>query len=68
MLPSVNLISNRRRMVYHVYIAQTPEQIRAVRGSVDAWLRRHPKDTIVQRAARQLKISEDRLREAGKWY
>jgi hypothetical protein len=64
----VNLISNRRRMVFSVNTAQTPEQIRAVRGAVDNWLRRHPEDKIVQRAGRQLDISEDRLRKAGKWH
>jgi hypothetical protein len=55
-------------MVFHVNTAQTPEQIRAVRGAVDTWLRRHPEDKIVQRARRQLKRTEERLRKAGKWY
>jgi len=55
-------------MVFHVYAAQTPDQIRAVRSAVDTWLRRHPEDKIVQRARRQLKRAEDRLRKAGKWY
>jgi hypothetical protein len=55
-------------MVFYVNTAQTPEQIRAMRGRVDAWLGRHPEDKIVQRACRQLKRSEDRLRKAGKWH
>ena len=66
--PSVNLISNRRRMMFYVNTAQTPEQIKNVRGAVDTWLRRHPEDKIVQRADRQLKRLEDRLRKAGKWH
>jgi hypothetical protein len=55
-------------MVFFVNTAQTPEQIRSVRGAVDTWLRRHPEDKIVQRAGRQLKRAEDRLRKAGKWH
>jgi hypothetical protein len=55
-------------MVYYVNTAQTPAQIRAVKGAVDTWLRRRPEDKIVQRAGRQLKRAEDRLREAGKWH
>ncbi len=66
--PPVNLISDRRRMVFYVNTAQTPEQIRSVRGAVEAWLQRHPEDKIVQRADRQLKSAEDRLRKAGKWH
>jgi hypothetical protein len=64
----VNLISERRRMMFYVNTAQTPEQIRTVRSAVDTWLRRHPNDKIVQRAGRQLKRAEDRLRKAGKWH
>jgi hypothetical protein len=55
-------------MVFYVNTAQTPAQIRAVKGAVDTWLRRHPEDKIVQRAGRQLKSLEDRLRKAGKWH
>jgi hypothetical protein len=55
-------------MVFYVNTAQTPEQIRSVRGAVEAWLQRHPEDKIVQRADRQLKSAEDRLRKAGKWH
>jgi hypothetical protein len=68
MFPIVSLISNRRRMVFYVNTAQAPAQIRNVRSAVDTWLQRHPEDKIVQRADRQLKRSEDRLREAGKWH
>jgi hypothetical protein len=68
MLPHVNLKSNRRIIVFGVYTAQTPEQIRAVRSEVDTWLRRHPEDKIVQRAGRQLERSEERLKKAGKWH
>jgi hypothetical protein len=55
-------------MVFYVNIAQTPAQIRAVKIAVDSWLLRHPEDKIVQRAGRQLKRLEDRLRKAGKWH
>ena len=55
-------------MVFFVDTAQTPEEIGAVRGAVDTWLRRHPEDKIVQRADRRLKRAEDRLRKAGKWH
>jgi hypothetical protein len=55
-------------MVFYVNIAQTPEQIRVVKGAVDTWLRHHPEDKIVQRADRWLKSLEDRLRKAGKWH
>jgi hypothetical protein len=55
-------------MVFYVNIAQTPDQIRAVKSAVDSWLLRHPEDKIVQRAGRQLKRLEDRLRKAGKWH
>jgi hypothetical protein len=68
MLPHVNLISNRRRIVFGANTAQTPDQIRGVRRAVDTWLRRHPQDKVIQRAGRQLKISEDRLRKAGEWH
>jgi hypothetical protein len=53
-------------MVFYVSTAQTPKQTRGMRSAVDNWLRRHPEDKIVQRADRQLKRSEDRLRNAGK--
>jgi hypothetical protein len=68
MLAHVSMISNRRRIVFHVNTAQTPEQIKAVRVAVDTWLRRHPEDKIVQRAGRQLERAEEWLREAGKWH
>jgi hypothetical protein len=55
-------------MVFYANTTQTPEQIRAVRGAVNTWLRRHPEDKIVQRAGRLLKRAEDRLRKAGKWH
>ncbi len=64
----VNPISNRRKMMFYVNTAQTPEQIRSLRSAVDTWLRRHPDDKIVQRASRQLNRAEDRLRKAGKWH
>jgi hypothetical protein len=54
--------------MFYVNTAHTPEQIRSLRSAVDAWLRRHPDDKIVQRASRQLKRAEDRLRKAGKWH
>ena len=63
----VNQTSKRRQIVFGAYTANTPEQIRLVRQAVDDWLRRHPDDEIVQRAARQLDRSEARLREAGEW-
>jgi hypothetical protein len=68
MLPDVNKTSNRRQIVFCANTAQTPEEIRYVRELVAAWLRRHPEDEIVKRAARQLDRSEDRLRKAGEWH
>jgi len=47
MLLYVTLISKRRKIMFAVYTAQTPEQIEAVREAVDAWLRRDPEDKIV---------------------
>jgi len=64
----VNRTSKRRKLVFGANTAQTPEQVRYMREVVDTGLRRHPEDKIVQRAGRQLKRSEDRLRKAGKWH
>jgi hypothetical protein len=64
----VNRTSKRRKLVFGANTAQTSEQVMYMREVVDNWLRRHPEDEFVQRASQQLKISEDRLRKAGKWH
>jgi hypothetical protein len=68
MLPDVNRTSKRRKLVFGANTAQTPEQVRYMREVVDGWLRRHPDDEIVKRAARQLDRSEDWLKDAGEWH
>jgi hypothetical protein len=67
-VPSTNKTSERRKLVFGANTAQTPEQIKYMREWVDDWLRSHPEDENVQRAARQLDRSEDRLRKAGGWH
>ena len=68
MLPDVNQMSKRRQIMFGANTAHTPEQIRLVRQAVADWLRQHPDDEIVRRAARKLDRSEDRLRKAGEWH
>jgi hypothetical protein len=64
----MSYISQRRRLVFHVNIAQTPEQIRAVKGHVKNWQKKFPKDKIVEKASRQLAKTEEWLKTNGKWH
>jgi hypothetical protein len=54
--------------VYHVNIAQTPEQIRALKNPVKTWQRKFPKDKLVERASRQLAMTEAWLKKNEKWH
>ena len=68
MLPDVNQTSRRRAIVFGANTAHTPDQIVTMREVVGAWLRLHPEDEVVKRAARRLDRAEDRMRQAGEWH
>ncbi len=68
MLVVVNQTSRRRKLVFYVNVAKTPEQIMYARVLVADWLRLHPEDGGVKRAGRQLQRSEDQLRQVGEWH
>ena len=67
MLPDVNLISRRSKLVFGANIAHTPDQITDLKELVVAWLRLYPDDEIVKRAGRRLESAEARLRDGG-WH
>jgi hypothetical protein len=61
------MASERRKLVFHVKLARTPEHIRIMAELVDIWLEKVPEDAIVKRAAKQLATREAWLRKVGKW-
>jgi predicted transcriptional regulator len=67
MLLNMNLASERRKLVFHIKMARTPEQVRIMTEAVELWLKKAPEDAIVKRAAQQLATIEAWLRNAGKW-
>ncbi len=67
MLLNMSLASERRKLVFHIKIAHTPEQIKVMTELVKLWLEKAPEDTIVKRAARQLATREAWLKKTGKW-
>jgi hypothetical protein len=64
----MNLASERRRLIFHIKVAQTPEQIRALKEPVNAWRSRQPEDEVIERAARQLALREFWLKKNGQWH
>jgi hypothetical protein len=61
------MASERRKLVFHVKMARTPEHITVMTEAVERWLEKAPEDAIVKRAAQQLATIEAWLRNAGKW-
>jgi hypothetical protein len=64
----MNLESERRRLIFHLKVAHTPQQIRALKAPVNAWRSRQPEDAVIERAARQLALSEFWLKKNGQWH
>ena len=63
----MNLDQERRKLIFHIKVAQTPEQIEAIQKAVKAWMYKYPEDAVVQRVARELAAKEAWLKTKGKW-
>jgi N-glycosylase/DNA lyase len=68
MLSVMNLDRERRQLIFHIKAAQTPEQIRAAKKAVKAWMYKYPEDAAVERATRELAKKEAWLKIKGEWH
>ena len=54
----MNVERERLQLVFYIKTAQTPEQIRNLKGTVKSWLKTWPEDAVIKRATRELANKE----------
>jgi hypothetical protein len=68
MLLEMTVERERLQLVFYIKTAQTPEQIRNLKGTVKSWLKTWPEDAVIKRATRELANKEAWLKRNGEWH
>jgi hypothetical protein len=64
----MNIDHERRQLIFHIKVAQTPDRVRPVKAAVKTWLEKEPEDAAVKSAARELQKKEAWLKMKGEWH